>query len=165
MITSTAPGAMIVTLEVEVQRAVEDPAIPSSGQLLTWAQAAWLPRSADAQLVIRICDEAESRQLNHEFRGKDQPTNVLSFPYEPVPEIGLDHVGDLLICAPVVAREATQQGKTIDAHWAHMVVHGVLHLQGHDHQDDAQAEAMETIETRILGDLGFPAPYTDEAKT
>ena len=153
-----------MTLEVEVQLAVDQTDLPSAAQITTWVRAAWQQSSTDAEVVVRICEEDESRQLNHEFRGKDKPTNVLSFPYEPHPGIELHHAGDLLICAPVVVREATEQGKSADAHWAHMLVHGMLHLQGYDHQDDAQAEEMESFETNILTALGFPAPYlTDES--
>ena len=105
-------------------------------------------------------DEAESRQLNRDYRGKDSPTNVLSFPFEAPPQVASPLLGDLVICAPVVADEARDQGKPLLAHWAHMVVHGVLHLQGYDHQTDAEAERMEEIECRILQNLHFPNPYS-----
>ena len=112
--------------------------------------------------MVRAVDEAEGRRLNHEFRGRDRATNVLSFPFEPPPGVALDHLGDLVICAPVVAREASAQGKPAAAHWAHMVVHGMLHLQGYDHETDEQAADMEGRETRILTALGFAAPYAGE---
>ncbi len=150
---------MSVTLEVDVQRASEQPGVPSSTQITAWVRAAWHGGDEATEVVVRICDEAESQRLNHDFRGMDKPTNVLSFAYEPHPGIAPYHLGDLVICAPVVAREAAEQCKRADAHWAHMVVHGMLHLQGHDHLDDAQAAAMETCETDILTALGFPAPY------
>jgi probable rRNA maturation factor len=127
-----------------------------------WARAAWRDPAQDAEVVVRITDEAESRRLNHDYRGKDRPTNVLSFPFEPVPEVDLEHLGDLVICAPVVAREATEQGKPAEAHWAHMVVHGMLHLQGYDHETEADADEMEALETDILVGLGYPAPYADD---
>ena len=151
-------------LEVDVQIAVDALGLPGEDRLVDWATAAWLgPASASVGVVIRVVDEAESRRLNAEFRHKDGPTNVLSFPYEAMPGLDLHHVGDLVISAPVVAREAAEQGKPDAAHWAHMVVHGMLHLQGYDHLDDADAERMETTETGILAGLGFAAPYaTDE---
>jgi probable rRNA maturation factor len=152
-----------MTLAVEVQIAAADASLPSQRQLSDWALAAWQEEGVrDAEVVVRVTDEAESRRLNHEFRGRDNATNVLSFPFDPVPEIDLDHVGDLVICAPVVAREAVEQGKQADAHWAHMVVHGMLHLQGYDHETDEQAAEMETLETQVLTGLGYPAPYAEE---
>lgn len=153
-----------MALAVEVQLAVKAAGLPSRRQLQDWARAAWRDPDQHAEVVVRITDEAESRQLNREFRGKDSPTNVLSFPYEPIPELDLDHVGDLVLCAPVVAREAHEQGKQSTAHWAHMVVHGMLHLQGFDHETDVQADVMEALETNILTGLGYPAPYEDEKR-
>jgi len=152
-----------MTLAVEVQIAADDASLPSQQQLSDWALAAWQEEGArDAGVVVRVTDEAETRQLNHEFRGRDKATNVLSFPFDPVPEIDLNHVGDLVICAPVVAREAVEQGKQAEAHWAHMVVHGMLHLQGYEHETDEQAAEMETLETEILAGLGYPAPYAKD---
>ena len=152
-----------MTLAVEVQIAAADASLPSQRQLSDWALAAWQEEGVrDAEVVVRVTDEAESRRLNHEFRGRDNATNVLSFPFDPVPEIDLNHVGDLVICAPVVAREAVEQGKQAEAHWAHMVVHGMLHLQGYDHETDEQAAEMETLETQILTGLGYPAPYAED---
>jgi probable rRNA maturation factor len=152
-----------MTLGVEVQIAAADASLPSQRQLSDWALAAWQEEGTrDAEVVVRVTDEAESRRLNHEFRGRDKATNVLSFPFDPVPEIDLNHVGDLVICAPVVAREAVEQGKQAEAHWAHMVVHGMLHLQGYDHETDEQAVEMETLETEVLTGLGYPAPYAEE---
>ena len=107
-------------------------------------------------------DAAEGRRLNHEFRGRDRATNVLSFPFEPPPGVELDHLGDLVICAPVVASEASVQGKPAAAHWAHMVVHGMLHLQGYDHIEDEEAEVMEVLEIRLLKQLGYDNPYEAE---
>lgn len=154
-----------MTLAVDVQLAIDADDVPAAGQMTAWAQAAWPDQEQDAEVVLRVTDEAESRALNREFRGKDYPTNVLSFPYEPLPEIELRHAGDLVICAPVVRREAAEQDKTGAAHWAHMVVHGMLHLQGYDHQNDADAATMESLETDILTGLGFPAPYLDDQGT
>ena len=151
-----------MTLAVDVQIVAEDASLPSQQQLSDWAYAAWQDGARQAEVVVRVTDQAESRQLNHEFRGRDRATNVLSFPFDPVPEIDLNHVGDLVICAPVGAREAIDQGKQAEAHWAHMVVHGMLHLQGYDHETDVQAAEMETLETEILTGLGYPAPYADD---
>jgi len=151
-----------MALAVEVQVATDAPGVPDEPRLRHWAEAAWQGRPGNADVVLRITGEDESRNLNHEFRGSDRPTNVLSFPFEPIAELDLHHVGDIVICAPVVAREAAEQDKAVEAHWAHMVVHGMLHLQGYDHQDAQQAHAMESLETEILTGMGFPAPYTDE---
>ena len=154
-----------MALAVEVQLATQAPGLPSEKQLRGWATAAWLDELQDAEVVVRVSDEAESRALNHEYRGKDSATNVLSFPFDPVPQLELNHIGDLVICATVVQREAREQGKAAEAHWAHMVVHGMLHLQGYDHETDPQAEGMEALETDILTGLGYPAPYADEETT
>jgi len=151
-----------MALAVEVQLAVDGEQLPSEGQLDAWAQAAWQGVEDDAEVVVRVTDEVESRRLNRDYRDKDRATNVLSFPYEPLPELGVHHVGDLVICAPVVEREAREQGKQREAHWAHMVVHGMLHLQGYDHETDADAGVMEALETDILTGLGYPAPYADD---
>jgi probable rRNA maturation factor len=156
---------MTMTLMVEVQTLTDKGRPPAPQRLTEWARAAWQHSSRDGEVVLRITDEAESRHLNHDYRGQDSPTNVLSFPFEAPPEIDQCHVGDLVICAPLVAREAREQGKSADAHWAHMIVHGMLHLQGHDHATDQQATAMETLEADILGGLGFPPPYAADEKT
>ena len=110
-------------------------------------------------LVVRIVDESESESLNTTYRQKHQSTNVLSFPFEAPPGIDEPHLGDLVVCAPVVEREAQQQNKSLESHWAHMIVHGVLHLQGLDHQNEQEAEEMESLERQILADLGYPDPY------
>jgi probable rRNA maturation factor len=151
------------SLNLEIQRiadAVEE--VPSDRELTGWAEAALTNARDEVEMVIRIVDEAESQQLNREFRGKDKPTNVLSFPFEAPREVSLPLLGDLVICAPVVSLEAQQQHKTLEAHWAHMVVHGTLHLQGYDHQNDQQAQLMEDKEREILQALNFSDPYTVE---
>jgi probable rRNA maturation factor len=145
-------------LRLEAQYASEASGLPSEEDLSRWAAAA-LTEPGDYELVVRIVDEAESAALNNRYRGKPGPTNVLSFPFESPPGLELAHLGDLVICAPVVEREAREQGKPSEAHWAHMLVHGLLHLQGHDHQAEAEAEAMETLESAILAQLGYPNPY------
>ena len=152
-----------MSIEVEIQFTVEGQALPPASAFRIWAGAALADMDRDAELVIRITDEAESRQLNREYRDKDKPTNVLSFPFEepegvPAEEIG-NQLGDLVICAPVVEREAVEQNKTPAAHWAHMVVHGVLHLRGFDHENEADAQVMEDKEREVLDGLGFSDPY------
>ena len=161
-----------VELEVPVQFAVSRKGVPHPGALRRWAVAAFIgglpgakttPVAAQISMVIRIVGAAESRRLNAAWRGKDKPTNVLSFPSglagessspgDPAP------LGDLVICAPVVAREAREQGKTPQAHWAHMVVHGVLHLLGYDHEIDSEAELMEAREMNLLAMFGYSNPY------
>ena len=104
-------------------------------------------------------DEDEGAELNEAYRRKQGPTNVLSFPFEAPPGVELSLLGDIVVCAPVVAREAGEQGKILESHWAHMVVHGCLHLLGYDHMEPVEAEAMEALETEILGGLGYPNPY------
>lgn len=159
--------------QISVQRCVPASGIPAATTLRGWAMAALEADVGD--LTIRIVDAEESRSLNHQYRGKDKPTNVLSFQgddaFTPPPtpaararEVSaasgrLRILGDLVICAPVVAAEAVEQGKTARAHWAHMVVHGCLHLLGHDHEKEREARRMEALEVSILKRLGFPDPY------
>jgi probable rRNA maturation factor len=146
-------------IHVAIENASTARNVPENGQFRRWAEAA--ARREGAEVAIRIVDEAESAELNAAYRHKSGPTNVLSFPFE-VPE-GVPNalLGDLVICAGVVEREAGEQGKPLEAHWAHMVVHGLLHLQGYDHVEDSEAEAMEAEEIAILSDLGFPNPYEE----
>lgn len=164
---ASAPAALGITVQFASSRRN----VPATPSFIAWANAAFeratarrSRRNTPRELTIRIVGAAESRALNRTWRGKDKPTNVLSFPAqdesfrhmdEPVP------LGDLAICAPVVAREAREQGKSARAHWAHMVVHGVLHLLGYDHENDADANRMEGEEIRILQQLGFNNPYLD----
>ena len=156
-----------MSITLEVIHGVEAPGTPDESSLRRWAEAALLPRVADraggTELALRIVDERESRELNATYRGKEKPTNVLSFPFEAPPGMQGDmpHIGDLAICAAVVAREAVEQGKATEAHWAHMVVHGCLHLIGFDHIEDRDAEAMEAVEIEILAGLGYPNPYQE----
>jgi probable rRNA maturation factor len=149
-------------LGLDIQRDTTAPDLPTSAQIRRWVEAALAGRRERAELSIRLVDEAEGADLNRRFRGRPGATNVLSFPFEPLPGLGeCDLIGDLAICAPLVAREADEQGKTLEAHWAHMLVHGVLHLLGYDHLVDEAAAEMERLETRILCGLGFPPPYED----
>ncbi|MBC2655694.1 rRNA maturation RNase YbeY [Pseudomonas sp. MSSRFD41] len=149
-------------LELDLQRASLQPA-PSDQQFRRWCELALRQRTADSELTIRLVDEAEGRELNHTWRHKDYATNVLSFPAE-VPDELLDIplLGDLVICIPVVEREAAEQGKVLEAHWAHLVIHGCLHLLGYDHIDDDEAEEMEALERTLLAELGHPDPYADD---
>ena len=150
-----------MTLELDVDYQVSPQGLPDEKNLQLWAEVALLDQH-DAQLSIRIVDETESQVLNRDYRGKDTPTNVLSFPMDLPEELDLPMLGDLVICAPVVAREAEQQDKSLQAHWAHMVIHGVLHLQGYDHIVDDEAEKMEALEIRLLQQLGFANPYGND---
>ncbi|WP_323845165.1 rRNA maturation RNase YbeY [Microbulbifer magnicolonia] len=149
----------MIDLQLDVQRATRCTDLPSDDSIRTWVAAALAGRQEEAELTVRIVDEDESRQLNCQYRGKDKPTNVLSFPAELPEDLDLPLLGDLVICAPVVAQEAEQQRKEPPAHWAHMVVHGTLHLLGYDHIEDADAEVMERLETGLLAGLGFADPY------
>ena len=147
--------------QVHVSYGVARTGVPSAASFRQWVNAALAgaKRRKPTELSIRIVDTTEGRELNRDYRGKDYATNVLSFPAELPPGVQLPLIGDLAICAPVVIREATEQGKPARHHWAHMTVHGVLHLLGYDHIVDAEAEAMEALETRILGKLGIADPY------
>lgn len=147
--------------QIIVQRAVSNFSIPSNVRLKQWASLALREKIPNAELTIRIVDKDEMITLNSTYRNKKKPTNVLSFPFETPPGIQLDTpiLGDIVICADVIAEEAQEQNKAVEAHWAHMVVHGILHLLGYDHVKDADAEEMETEEINILKELGFNNPY------
>lgn len=145
-------------LDVDIQRASDAPDLPDDESLIRWAELA-LADKLGHELTIRLVDETESQELNATYRGKDYPTNVLSFPSDLPPELNIPLLGDLVICAPVVAREAAEQGKPLAGHWAHMVIHGCLHLIGYDHIDDDEAEQMEALERRLLAELGIADPY------
>ena len=148
---------------IDLQIASEnEQGLPSEAQLIQWATAAVRPTRDDVEMTVRIVDEEESHELNLTYRGKDRPTNVLSFPFESPAEVELPLLGDLVICRQVVEREAVEQNKPLMAHWAHMIVHGSLHLLGYDHIEDAEAEEMESLETEIMQGLGFADPYLSE---
>ena len=154
-----------VTLEVSVSYALPRAGLPSAVSFRKWVAAALKGRIRDADLAVRIVDTKEGRALNRHYRGKDYATNVLSFPAE-LPEglpkgVKLPLLGDLVLCAPVIAREAREQGKPLRAHYAHLTVHGALHLLGWDHEDAREAEAMEQLERQILAGIGLPDPYRE----
>ncbi len=146
---------------VELENACTANFLPTQRDFELWVNAALPEHHQDKEVSICLVDEDQSQALNNEYRDKDKPTNVLSFPCELPEGVDVPLIGDLVICAGVVAREAEEQNKAVFAHWAHMVVHGCLHLIGYDHIDDAEAEEMEALETRILEALGYPAPYND----
>jgi len=133
---------------------------PALADFERWVAAALQNSHAQLEQTICVVDEAQSRELNNRFRGKDSATNVLAFPGDNN-LLDYDCLGDLVICAPLVTTEALQQGKSVDAHWAHLVVHGMLHLQGFDHQTEQQANSMEALEIEILDTLGYSNPYND----
>ena len=134
---------------------------PAKTAFKQWISAALKTRRDKAELSLRIVDADEMRELNNRYRGANYATNVLSFPADLPPELKLPHLGDIVICAAVVEREAEEQHKASTAHWAHMVVHGTLHLLGYDHIDDADAEIMEALEIQILSELNFANPYIE----
>jgi probable rRNA maturation factor len=151
-----------VRLDVSVNYAVPRAGVPAATSFRRWVAAALKGRIREADLAIRIVDAREGRALNRHYRGKDYATNVLSFPADLPDGLTLPLLGDLVICAPLVAREAKEQGKPPVAHYAHLTVHGVLHLLGCNHEDDKEAEAMEQLEREILAGLGLPDPYAEE---
>ncbi len=140
---------------------VQTAPIPSRDELNRWVDIA-LGDQTPEHVLLRITDEAESYALNQRYRGKDRPTNVLSFPDTTPPGLSQNQLGDLVICAPLVATEAAAQYKSLNAHWAHLVIHGILHLRGYDHQTAADAQIMETQERQMLQQLGYPDPYAEE---
>ncbi|MFT3929643.1 MAG: rRNA maturation RNase YbeY [Spongiibacteraceae bacterium] len=156
-----------VRLRVDIDNA-SGKKVPTNAAIKQWIGAA-IDRHGEnsgarrdkAELSVRITDADEIKMLNQQYRGKDYATNVLSFPADLPPELKLPHLGDIVICAEVVEREAREQNKTSEAHWAHMLVHGTLHLLGYDHIDDAEAEIMEALEIDILRELNFANPYVE----
>ena len=152
-------GSVLVDLQIATEN-IEG--LPTEEQIVQWATAAVQPEGNEVEMTVRIVEEAESHELNLTYRGKDRPTNVLSFPFECPDEVELPLLGDLVICRQVVEREAAEQEKPLMAHWAHMVVHGSLHLLGYDHIEDDEAEEMESLETQIMQGLGFDEPYLAE---
>ena len=164
-----------MSVVVDVQMALDDDTsvtFPNYDQIQAWASATISSADEkqqqgqwhdDVQMTVRIVEETEICQLNADYRHKNGPTNVLSFPFEAPPGVPADEyestIGDLVVCASVVEKEAREQGKAVLAHWAHMIVHGTLHLLGYDHQNEQEAFEMESLEVRVLSDLGFSNPY------
>lgn len=151
-----------LVLMLDLQVAVEDTDIPSLQEFEQWVKTALGNTLSHVELTIRLVSNEESQQLNATYRGKSKPTNVLSFPFEAPPGIELPLLGDLIICSTVVKQEAIEQNKPLKAHWAHMVVHGCLHLLGYDHIEDEEAEEMESLETQLIEGLGFLNPYKEQ---
>ena len=153
-----------MSIMLDLQLACADSnGLPAEAQFQQWLDTAILPFQQEAEVTIRIVDEAESNDLNLTYRGKDKPTNVLSFPFECPPGVeDFPLLGDLIICRQVVEQEASEQQKTLESHWAHMVIHGSLHLLGYDHIEDAEAEEMESLEKEFMQALNFPDPYKDD---
>jgi probable rRNA maturation factor len=147
---------------VDLQLATRLRALPRRPEFARWVGATLAAEGATGEVSIRVVDEEESRTLNRDYRNRDRPTNVLSFTAGLPADVQPQLLGDLVICAPVVAAEAAAQGKSKRAHWAHLVVHGTLHLLGHDHERAVDARRMEAREVRILAGLGFPNPYEKE---
>ena len=147
-----------MTITIDVQYATVSKDVPDRRKIRKWAKTCLDDINKDVELTIRVVDEAECTELNRNWRGKNKATNVLSFPAGDtrlVPEL----LGDIVICAPVIAREAGKQHKQPDAHWAHMVIHGILHLLGYDHENDKDAQTMESFEIKKLQSLNYPNPY------
>lgn len=150
-------------LGIDIQVSGGRSGLPPVAKFRHWARSALAGRRRDAELTIRIVEPAEIRSLNRQYRGKDAPTNVLSFPAEIPEELHIPLLGDVVICREVVEAEAQEQGKPVEAHWAHMVVHGVLHLLGYDHETEDEASQMEALEAGIMVELGWPDPYREAA--
>lgn len=150
-----------MTIELELQIASSIKTLPHPSQFREWVSVALWQRIDTAELTIRIVDEEEMIQLNEQYRHKTGPTNVLSFPYEPIPGIVSRCLGDIVICAPIIEQESQRSDKPLLSHWALMVIHGTLHLMGYDHQTEEETADMQGLETEILLQLGFPPPYGD----
>ena len=147
------------SITIDLQNESNSSSIPDIQLITHWVSAALTADYSVLEQTIRIVDESESQQLNKSYRAQDKPTNVLSFPADDSSYLDYVHLGDLVICAPIVEQEAQQQQKSLVAHWAHMVVHGMLHLQDFDHIDDEDAQKMEALEIEILAGLGHTNPY------
>ncbi len=152
----------IVDYQVACEGSFYEKNLPSANEVEKWVSAVLTHlHKEQLELTVRFVENDESRSLNHTYRGKDKPTNVLSFPFEAPPGVSLDLLGDLVICVPVIEQEAHEQKKKIIHHYAHMIVHGTLHLLGYDHIEDDEAEAMEALEIHILSQLGIDDPYQE----
>ncbi|MGK2946583.1 MAG: rRNA maturation RNase YbeY [Candidatus Malihini olakiniferum] len=150
---------VILDLQIVSENIAE---LPSEHDFQRWLEVVFSQFQHETEVTIRIVDETESQELNHTYRGKDKPTNLLSFPFEVPLEVELSLLGDLIICRQVVEQEASEQQITAKAHWAHIVVHGCLHLLGYNHIEDDEAEEMEALETEIMHQIGYTDPYLSE---
>lgn len=148
-----------MSLNIDIQRACSLKSIPSDEKFQHWSEATIKGRTTATELNIRIVEEHEITALNSQYRGKKKSTNILSFPFNAVTPEPMPILGDIVICAPLVFREAQEQSKSIESHWAHLVVHGILHLLGYDHDRDNDAKIMETLESEILTKMNYPEPY------
>jgi probable rRNA maturation factor len=148
---------------LEIQLATSYADYPSEQQFQLWLDTVLQEDDQDSEIVIRLVDDQESAELNQQYRHKQGPTNILSFPFEAPDGFDTDLLGDLVICTPLIALEAQQQNKQLFDHWAHITIHGVLHLLGYDHIDDAEAEEMEALEIKILSRLNINNPYLEES--
>ncbi len=148
--------------QLDIQLATQSDNLPDEKQFQHWVDAVLTDSGQDRDIVIRIVDEAEMTALNESYRQKSGPTNILSFPFQPPPQIESNLLGDLIICAPVIVKEAKQQNKQVLDHWAHIVVHGILHLLGYDHLTDEEAQVMEKLEITILQSLHISNPYLED---
>lgn len=153
-----------MTAVIDYQVATQASQLPNASHLEQWVEAVLEhhPQESRHEVTIRMVDAPESQALNADYRGKDKPTNVLSFPFESPPGIDLPLLGDLIICQEVVVQEAQQQQKPLIHHYAHMVIHGTLHLLGYDHTEHQDAETMETLECQLLAKFNIPDPYQSE---
>ena len=150
-------------MDMEIQNVSGISSLPSNETIIHWAELALDEKHKDAEITLRVVDEKEGHMLNKEWRNKDSATNVLSFPIgEPI-EQAPHLLGDIVVCAPIVEKEAKIQEKKIEAHWAHLIIHGILHLQGYDHQSDDDANTMESKEIEILKKIGYANPYETES--
>jgi probable rRNA maturation factor len=152
-----------MSFNIDIENVSSIDSIPGDESIITWAKQALDEKHKNAEISLRIVDIDESLYLNKEWRNKDSATNVLSFPVGEIIEHAPNLLGDIVICAPIVEQEAKQQGKTSEAHWAHLITHGILHLQGYDHEKDDEAAIMETKEILILEKIGYANPYEDES--
>ena len=149
--------------EIHIENVSGQPDLPDFDTMRQWIMRVLNHQNIDnAELAIQIIDDEEMAALNHQYRHKNKPTNVLSFPADIPESLGIPLLGDIAVCAQVVAMAASEQSKSVPAHWAHMLVHGTLHLLGYDHIDEGDAEEMEAIETTLITDMGFPPPYKEQ---